>query len=449
MSVEILMPELGESVHEGTVSKWLKKVGDYVKEDEPVVEIMTDKVNTELPSPASGYLVKISIDEGDPVEVFNVMGEIEPDQEKAQALIKEGKVGGGEEAEPSTDDKPEPVTDYAGSGQAPEPAEPKEASAEAASTGAGVKFKITPVVKAMMREHDVDERELGQISGSGEGGRVTKKDLEAYLAKRSAAPKKPSAPEPKTTEPKKEKLTPQAPKVEAGPEQEEITLTGLRKMIADHMTESAKVPVVSTLNEVDVTTMVRFRKANKEAFQDQYGVRLTFTPFFIKAVTEALQEFPMVNSLLQGDNKVIINRSVHMGIAVSLGEKGDQGLIVPVIRDTHKKSLVEIAKDLDVIAQKARRNELSVQDVQGGTFTLTNPGTYGGVLGTPMINSPQAGILGTYGIRKELKVQDETFTVRDVMNIVLTYDHRLVDGMVAGRFLQAVKNKLEAFDFFK
>ncbi len=417
------MPELGESVHEGSVSRWLKQVGDPVKEDEPIVEIMTDKVNTELPSPASGILVKIIIPEGDDVEVFQAMGLIEEDEAKAKEMLANGEAAAAEE-KPKQAATPEE--------KAPAP-QPEEAPAAASN---GERRWYTPVVRAMMREHDISDAEIDRISGSGQGGRVTKKDLEGYLKNRGSAPS--AAPTFKD-----------APATVAGEDQEIIKLAGMRKMIAEAMERSSKVPVVSTLIEVDVTPMVEFRAVNKDSFQQMHKVKLTYTPFFIKALTETLQEFPMVNSALMPDNKILKNNAVHMGIAVSLGEDGSGGLIVPVIQNCHKKSLVDIARDLESIAAKARSNSLETADVQGGTFTLTNPGTYGAVLGTPMISAPQAGILGTYGIQEKLVIKKGTMSIRQVMNCVLTYDHRLVDGLLAGRFLQAFKQRMESFDFFK
>lgn len=408
MAVEILMPELGESVHEGTVSRWLKKVGEFVKEDEPVVEIMTDKVNTELPSPASGILVKILIPEGEPVEVFHAMGVIDDGVPAAESA----------EAPPASPEK--------------SVAEPPKSVVEPAPESTEKRW-YSPVVRSMAKEHGISDDQLARISGSGEKGRVTKKDVETFLAESA----------------------PQAPllKVEVAkpaPGQEIGKLTGLRKMIADAMVRSSQVPTVSTVTQVDVTAMVDFRARNKDAFLEQHGVKLTYTPFFIKALTESLLEFPLVNSALMPDNSIVKNSGVHMGIAVALGAKGDEGLIVPVIRDCHQKGLIQIAKDLDEIAKKARANQLEVADVQGGTFTLTNPGTYGALFGTPMINAPQAGILGTYAIVPTPVVVDGSMlAIRQIMHLVLTYDHRLVDGLLAGRFLAAVRDRLQAFDFFK
>jgi len=418
MAVEILMPELGESVHEGTVSRWLKKEGDFVKEDEPVVEIMTDKVNTELQAPASGILSKILIQEGEPVEVFKAMG-----------LIEEGATAG---AAPKAETAPP-----AAKPEATKPVETPAAAAPVASANGERKW-YTPVVRAMATEQGVSDAELAMIAGSGEGGRVTKKDLEGYIAggKKSApvAPKIEAKPVEKTI---------------AGPDQEIVPLAGMRKMIADHMVRSSAVPTVSTVTACDVSAMVKFREINKESVQAQPGVKLTYTPFFIKALAETLLEFPLVNASLRDDNMIVKNKGVHVGVAVSLGAKGDEGLIVPVIRDCHSKNLIEIAKDLEAIAKAARSNTLKPADVQGGTFTLTNPGTYGAMFGTPMINAPQAGILGTYGIQKTPVIVDDMIAIRSIMHLVLTYDHRLIDGLLAGKFLAAVRDRLQNFDFFK
>ena len=424
MRVEILMPELGESVHEGTVSRWLKKVGDTVKEDEPVVEIMTDKVNTELQAPASGVLTEITIQEGELVKVFQAMGFIETE------------VG-------ATASKPEadPAPTQATSVSAPVPQSVSQAIPESATSISGDRKWFTPVVRAIAKEHGITDDQLATLVGSGEGGRVTKKDIEAKIATGGFTTS--------TTNSQKAPEFKPSPATVAGPDQEIVPLAGMRKMIADHMIKSSQVPTVSTITEVDVTKMVKFREVNKDTFVQTYGVKLTYTPFFIKALSEALQEFPILNSALMPDNKIVKNGGVHMGIAVALGAKGELGLIVPVIRDCHKKSLIDIAKDLEGIAKKARTNSLGVEDVQGGTFTLTNPGTYGALFGTPMINAPQAGILGTYSIKKVPVVIDDMIAIRSVMHLVLTYDHRIIDGMAAGAFLASVRDKLQNFDFFK
>jgi 2-oxoglutarate dehydrogenase complex dihydrolipoamide succinyltransferase (E2) component len=422
MAVEILMPELGESVHEGTVSRWLKKVGDFVKEDEPVVEIMTDKVNTELPSPATGYLTQILIQEGDPVEVFKAMG------------IIEAEAGATAPKAESTAPAPE---------AAATPAAPTtESTSEPIVTADGERKFFTPVVRSIAKENGVSDQDLARITGSGEGGRVTKKDVEAFIASGSKliAATPTAAPAAKPAPAKIAPLT---------DGQTLVPLTGLRKMIADAMIRSSQVPVVTTITDADVSHMVKFREINKDDFLETHGVKLTYTPFFIKALAESLMEFPLVNASLRDDHQIVMNHGVHIGIAVALGKTGEDGLIVPVIRDCHSKSLVEIAKSLDEIAKKARANKLGLADVQGGTFTLTNPGTYGALFGTPMINAPQAGILGAYAIKKTPVVVDDGIAIRSIMHLVLTYDHRIIDGMVAGKFLAAVRDKLQNFDFFK
>ncbi len=440
MPTEILMPELGEGVHEGTVSRWLKKVGDAVKEDEPVVEIMTDKVNTELGAPASGILLEILIPEGEPVEVFKAMGLI-GSEEEAKSGVKAAPV-------------------------APTPAGPTSTIEIADSMFANVEREesmyveptgriwFTPVVRAMQKEHGLTDAQLLSIRGTGSDGRITKKDLEGFLSKSGVAPTNPAAKKVSAEASSRfeeiTKIAPkEAPKSTAGPDQTLVPLVGMRKMIAEAMVRSHAVPTVSTVAEVDVTNMVGFRAKNKDTFQEQFGVKLTYTPFFIKALAEALMEFPLVNAALMPDNQIAMNKNVHMGVAVSLGKTGDEGLIVPVIRDCNTKSMIDIAKDLEAIAAKARGNQLGVADVQGGTFTLTNPGSYGAILGTPMINAPQAAIIGTYTIKQVPVIIDGMIAIRSVMNLVLTYDHRIIDGALAGKFLQSVKKKLETFDFFK
>ncbi len=415
MAVEILMPELGESVHEATVSKWLKQVGDTVKEDEPIVEIMTDKVNTELPAPASGILSKILIPEGGSVMVFAAMGVI------------------AEEGEEIADEKPAVSVPVA---SAPAPA----AEPEGDQSRRGW---LTPVVRSMAEKHGLTDGDLQAIRGTGEGGRITKRDVEAYIAAGRATPIRP------TPSPMSVPAPVSAPVSSTAQASQVVPLAGMRKMIAEAMVRSSQVPTVSTVTQVDVTRMVQFRERNKEEFQAQHGVKLTFTPFFLKATTEALLEFPLVNASLGADNQISMHQSVNLGIAVALGEKGDQGLIVPVIRNADSRSIVELAKEVERLAKAARANTLTVSDVQGATFTVTNPGTYGALFGTPMINAPQAGILGTYAIQKVPVVIDDMIAIRSVMHLVLTYDHRLVDGLLAGKFLASIRDRLQGFDFLK
>ena len=432
MAVAVIMPELGESIVEGTIVRWLKQEGESVREDEPIVEIMTDKVNTELPAPASGILQQILAAEGATVKVGQELALIAAASEVATPA---------EPAAPTPATAPPPVeaVGFYGSVEeptlvatpAPTPATPPRADGQTRSA-TGQPF-ISPVVSKIAREHGISHEELLTIPGTGTGGRVTRKDIEAYIAQRKAAPKPAPAPQP----------------VAPREGEEVIPLVGMRKVIAEHLTKSYQTAVhVTTVIQVDVSKLVEFRERNKESFQQQHGVRLTYTPFFVKACTDALLEFPMLNATLQ-DDQIIVRHYVHMGVAVALGERGEEGLIVPVIRDAHKKSLIDIARELEDIAARARNKTIGVAEVQGATFTLTNPGSYGALIGTPIINYPQTAILGTYAIVKQPIVIDDMIAIRPMMNLCLSYDHRLIDGMYAGRFLQRVKRAIESFEFFK
>lgn len=443
MATEIIMPELGESVHEITVSRWLKKIGDPVKEDEPVVEIMTDKVNTELQAPVSGVLVKILVPEGQNARVFQPLGLIGEPSEIEEEKLQPTQPSKATEAKPEAkvaQEKPTAKVEIP-----PVKEEAKVAFETPAPPSEDGKRWYSPVVRAMAKQHQISDAELATVKGTGSGGRVTKEDLEQYIAMREKTRPIEAPPPAAPTVPQPVQPT---PKPAPGVKQEVITLTGLRKAIADAMTKAHSIPSVSTITSVDVSKLVEFRKANKEAFQQMYGVRLTYTPFFIKATAETLMEFPMLNSYYSDEGKLVMNHSVHMGVAVALGS-GEEGLIVPVIRDCHKKNLVEIAKDLEEISAKARENKLALGDVQGATFSLTNPGSYGALFGTPMIPPYQGGILGTYAIHETPVAIDGMITVRPMMYLVLTYDHRIIDGMLAGRFLQAIKKRLEEFAFFR
>ena len=442
MAVAVIMPELGESIVEGTIVRWLKQEGESVQEDEPIVEIMTDKVNTELPAPASGILQQILAAEGATVKVGQELALIAAASEVATPA---------EPAVPTPATAPPPVeaVGFYGGGEeptlvvtpAPAPATPPRADGQTRSA-TGQPF-ISPVVSKIAREHGISHEELLTIPGTGTGGRVTRKDIEAYIAQRKAAPKPAPAPAPQP-------VAAPAPQPVAPREGEEvIPLVGMRKVIAEHLTKSYQTAVhVTTVIQVDVSKLVEFRERNKESFQQQYGVRLTYTPFFVKACTDALLEFPMLNATLQ-DDQIIVRHYVHMGVAVALGERGEEGLIVPVIRDAHKKSLIDIARELEDIAVRARNKTIGVAEVQGATFTLTNPGSYGALIGTPIINYPQTAILGTYAIVKQPIVIDDMIAIRPMMNLCLSYDHRLIDGMYAGRFLQRIKRAIESFEFFK
>ena len=439
MAVAVIMPELGESIVEGTIVRWLKHEGESVQEDEPIVEIMTDKVNTELPAPASGILQQILAAEGATVTVGQELALIASASEAATPA---------EPAAPTPTTAPPPVEAvgfYGGEEPAPvaapAPATPPRADGQSRSAS-GQPF-ISPVVSKIAREHGISHEELLTIPGTGTGGRVTRKDIEAYIAQRKATPAPKPAPAPQPV------AAPAPPPVAPREGEEVIPLVGMRKVIAEHLTKSYQTAVhVTTVIQVDVSKLVEFRGRNKESFQQQHGVRLTYTPFFVKACTDALLEFPMLNATLQ-DDQILVRHYVHLGVAVALGERGEEGLIVPVIRDAHKKSLIDIARELEDIATRARNKTIGVAEVQGATFTLTNPGSYGALIGTPIINYPQTAILGTYAIVKQPIVIDDMIAIRPMMNLCLSYDHRLIDGMYAGRFLQRVKRAIESFEFFK
>lgn len=449
MPVEIIAPESGEGVHEVTLTTWLKDVGDSVNIDEPLYEIMTEKVNFTIDAPATGTLVARFFEDGSDIAPFTIVGLIEEDAAKAKEMIKNGVDPadfGVENANAVQSGSKEDAAEPAQETKEESPAEQPAASAkESEPAGEGGRKFYTPAVRAIAREQGISAMELASIQGSGHGGRVTKKDLEAYITGRGEKIDRTGQSLVGSTDFAK---PPAAPATAPGESRTE-KLAGMRRMIADAMEKGHQVPVVSTLIEVDVTRLVEFRSRNKQMFEDTYGVRLTFTPFFIKATTESLLEFPYLNATLGDDKTITLHGEVNMGVAVSLGEGGKDGLIVPVIRNCESKSLVDISKDLEVIAGKARGNQLETSDVVGGTFTLTNPGSYGAVLGTPMITSTQTGILGTYGIVKRPVVIDDMIAIRSMMNLVLTYDHRLVDGLQAGQFLQALKKRLEDVDFLR
>jgi 2-oxoglutarate dehydrogenase complex dihydrolipoamide succinyltransferase (E2) component len=422
------MPELGESIVEGTIVRWLKNEGEPVQEDEPIVEIMTDKVNTELPAPASGVLKQILAPANATVRVGQELALIEAVSEGVSPPL---------ESPVAPPPVPETVGFYAPAEAVSVPEAPPAGDGKRAGKG----LFLSPVVQKIAREHDLSEQELLSIQGTGAGGRITRADVERYLARRAAAPKPVPAPAPQPAP---------TPAVAAPREGEEIIpLVGMRKAIAEHLTRSYQSAVhVTTVIQVDVSRLVEFRERNKESFQQQYGVRLTYTPFFVKAAADALLEFPMLNASLVED-QIVVRHYVHMGVAVALGEQGEEGLIVPVIRDAHKKSIIELARELEEIAQRARTKSIGLAEVQGATFTLTNPGSYGALIGTPLINHPQTAILGTYAIVKMPVVIQDMIAIRPIMHLCLSYDHRLIDGMYAGRFLQRVKRAIEVFEFFR
>jgi 2-oxoisovalerate dehydrogenase E2 component (dihydrolipoyl transacylase) len=423
----IKMPQLGESVTEGTVDKWLKREGDFVKRDEPLVEVVTDKVNAEVPSPFEGTLVKINIGEGTTVAIGTEIAQMEVEgaapeaQEAAQAATPDAPV----EAEPSA---------------AAALSTAQETVAEAAA--GATKGRLSPAVRRLAEEHGIDPTRL---QGSGEGGRVTRDDVLAFLERQeattapAAAPAGAAEPAPAPTQRPPAPAAPDGSR--DGSREELVRLSAMRRSIAEHMTRSlATSPHAWTLQEVDVTDLVRYREAQKEAFQQRHGAPLTYLPFVVQVVCDALKEFPYLNSSWTEDG-ILLKRYVNMGLAVSIPD----GLIVPVIRDADRLGLSELALAVHDLATRARERQLKPDEVQAGTFTLNNTGATGSVASQPIINQPQAAILTTEAIVRRPVVIGEGIAVRQMMNVCLSFDHRIVDGMMAGQFLSYIRRRLESW----
>jgi 2-oxoisovalerate dehydrogenase E2 component (dihydrolipoyl transacylase) len=417
------MPQLGESVTEGTVDKWLKKEGDFVKRDEPLVEVVTDKVNAEIPSPFEGKLVKITVDEGQTVAIGVEIAQIETEGAAAS--------------------QQQPAAEAPPAQEAPRQAEPAAAAAGPAAPAEG-RARFSPAVRRLAEEHGIDP---SVIKGSGEGGRVTRDDVLAYVAKGpqaqpaaagapSMAPAQEAAPAPAPAAP-----TP-APTALDGKREELVKLTAMRRSIAEHMVRSVNTaPHAWTLQEVDVTNLVRYREAEKDGFRERHGVPLTYLPFVLQVVTDALKANPFLNSSWT-DEGIVLKRYYNIGIAVALPD----GLIVPVIKDADKLGLVDLARAAYDLAERARNKKLKPEDVQGGTFTLNNTGALGSVAGMPIINQPQAAILTTESIARRPIVIGDGVAIRHMMNICMSFDHRIVDGLQASQFTHFVKDRLEKWE---
>ncbi|TMC40978.1 MAG: 2-oxo acid dehydrogenase subunit E2 [Chloroflexi bacterium] len=414
---QIKMPQLGESVTEGTVDKWLKHEGDMVKRDEPLVEVVTDKVNAEIPSPFEGKLVKIAVAEGETVRVGAVIAQIETAAAAAAAPAQaKAKEAGSAHAEVP----PEPAAGNAPVAQAAAPAE---------HTDGGERARLSPAVRKLAAEHGIDPTSL---KGSGMGGRVTRDDILAATgdAQPAVAAQAPAPPAPSP-----------APARPDGKREELVKLSVMRKSIAEHMVRSlATSPHAWTLQEVDVTNLVRYREAEKDSFKARHGGALTYLPFVAQIVCEALKEFPWLNSSWSDDG-VILKRYVNLGIAVSIPD----GLIVPVVKDADRLGFTDLVRAINDLVERARNKQLKTEDVQAGTFTLNNTGATGSVASQPIINQPQAAILTTESIVKRAVVVDDAIAIRHMMNTCLSFDHRIIDGMMAGQFLSSVKQRLEGW----
>lgn len=431
--VELVMPKMGESIMEATILKWRKKPGDRVELDEPVLDIATDKVDSEIPSPVAGTVVEILFQENDVVAINKTIAIIETEASASQPAV----------STPTSVAVVAADVPYVPSAQG-QPTEPIASTED--------RF-YSPLVRTIAKEEGISQAELDRIPGSGQDGRVNKKDILAYVAQRGKANFDGPYPQPQPAE--KTPATPQ-PAVPVAPAAPAVSISGnveivemdrMRKLIADHMVMSKHVsPHVTSFVEVDVTNLVNWRTRIKDQFKKQYGENITFTPIFVEAVARAIRDFPMVNSSVDG-TRIIVRKDVNIGMAAALPSGN---LIVPVIKNADFLNLVGLTKTVNDLANRARQNKLKPDETQGGTFTLTNVGTFGNVMGTPIINQPQVAIMATGAIRKKPAVLEtehgDVIAIRQMMFLSLSYDHRVVDGMLGGSFLRRVADYLEQFD---
>ncbi|OYD09801.1 dihydrolipoamide acetyltransferase family protein [Paludifilum halophilum] len=423
MATDITMPQLGESVTEGTISKWLKQPGDAISKYEPLCEVDTDKVNAEVPATVRGTLKEIVVEEGTTVEVGEIICRVDA----------EGEGGGTAEKNAGDLDQPD-------AGDEKTANTTKDAGEEAAGD-TSMKKRYSPAVLRLAQEHDID---LEQVEGTGRGGRITRKDLRRLIESGQTGTDQPQPAAKETPkEAKKPTAAAQPDRKGAQPEtgDREVPLTSVRKTIAQRMTTSKhEAPHAWTMVQADVTGLVKLRKKIKDAFKQREGISLTYMPFAIKAVVDALKEFPYLNSQWGGD-KIILKKRINISIAVAT----EDALYVPVIHDADEKSILGLAKSIHHLAEKTRTGKLSMDDLSGGTFTVNNTGSFGSIASQPIINHPQAAILSMESIVKQPVIQDDMIAVRDLVNLCLSLDHRILDGLMAGRFLQRVKENLEAY----
>jgi pyruvate dehydrogenase E2 component (dihydrolipoyllysine-residue acetyltransferase) len=420
MPTDVIMPQMGESIVEGTITKWLKKPGDKVQRDEPLFEISTDKVDAEIPSPAAGILQEIKVAEGATVQVNTVVGSIAADGEASAAP----KAPATPAAPAKKEVSPAPA---AVPSAAPAPRAEEDDHA-----------RSSPLVRKIARENSVD---LARVSGTGLGGRITKQDILDFIEK-GQQPASTPAPVASSRAPASPASKP-APAVIPG---DLVPMTQMRKIIAQRMIESRRTSAhVHCMFEVDITSIVRLRNKTKAAFEQRHGARLTFMPFFVRAAIIALQQFPIVNASIEGES-IRYHRHVNVGIAVAL----DWGLIVPVLKNADELNFLGLQRGTTDLGERSRGKKLKPEDVEGSTFTITNPGQFGAVFGLPIINQPNSAIMGVGGITKApLVVTDEdgndSIAIRSIVNLTLGYDHRLIDGAVADQFMALVKKTLEGW----
>ena len=444
--VDVVMPQMGVSVSEGTITKWLKQEGEAIARDEALLEISTDKVDTEIPSPGEGVVAKILVQEGETVDVGTVLCVIAPEGAAVESAAPE--------PDPTpvaaADLPPEPAT-QAAADEANASASAETTTAPAASGSDNGRTFVSPVVARIASEHGVDPT---GVPGTGRGGRVTKKDILAFVESGGQAPSKaPSGSEPQgvvaaAAAPPNAAPQPAAPAGDPGAGETFEPMTAMRRGIAEHMRRSLDTSAhVTSAIEVDMSKVVAIRSKLKQEYEAAYGVNPTYLSFIARATVETLREYPWINGEIRGD-KIVSRNFVNLGFAVELAD--GKGLIVPVVKNTEGLNLLGMARSVSEIAKRARDKQLTPDDVQGGTFTITNPGGYGTFHGTPVISQPQAGILGTYAVvKRPWVIQDElgqdVIAIRPIMNLTLTYDHRLVDGALAGRFLRDLRARLESW----
>ncbi len=454
MPVNVVMPQMGESIAEGTIVKWLKKEGEPVKKDEPMLEISTDKVDAEVPAPASGVLAKIFYDAGKTVPVETVIGVIATEGEAVATAEAAPAVA----VQPATEPFPTPAPP-----PTPSPVSPVFAEEQTRETGTEAEQEVlrrrsSPLVRRIAAEQGID---LSQVPGTGIGGRVTKQDILDYIQRQqaaaptpSAAPAAPAAPVPTVAAAPSPSVAPPPPAAPppapaapslsfAGDEMRE-PMSIMRQRIAEHMVASRRTsPHVHTVFEVDVSPMVRLRERYKDSWEQQYGVKLTYTPFFLEAAIDALKAFPILNASIEGTDTVY-HRHINLGVAVAL----PHGLIVPVIKHAEELSLLGLQRALTDLATRARNKQLKPEDVQGSTFSVTNPGPYGNLFGLPIINQPNVAILSIGNIqRRPVVVRDaqgrEGLGISDMVYLALSFDHRLIDGAVADQFMAHIKQFIQ------
>ncbi|HLX40657.1 MAG TPA: dihydrolipoamide acetyltransferase family protein [Ktedonobacteraceae bacterium] len=456
MPTPVKMPRLGESVAEGTVGSWLKNEGDWVERDESLAEIITDKINAELPSPVAGRLAKILVKADETVAVGVDIALIEENADVASSPPAEAAPGPDAAPVRNTEQAATPVMENArvnaGNSTNGVTATRQESRADEEE-----RQRISPLARRLAREHDID---LNQIAGTGNGGRVRKEDILSYVAQRQATPvavpTMPSRPVPPAqslplptytaytayTEPETPTVMPTEPTMVRADE-ELVTPSRMRLAIAEHMVRSKRTsPHATTVVEVDMTNIAKWLEKNKQDFRQREGYGISFVPFVMKAVCEGIRKFPLINSSWTPDNKIIIKKRINLGMAVAT----DAGLVVPTIYDTDQFTLAGLAKQISAVAQRARANKLTIQDMQNSTFVVNNPGTFGTIISVPIINQPHAGILSMDSVvKRPVVIEDDAIAVRSMMYLCLSFDHRILDGAGAGGFLQAVRTKLQSY----